>query len=54
MPGERLTMRTTRMTFRNRGEPAGFSRLVSPFMAMAMRRTNNKDLTRLKALLESR
>lgn len=45
---------STRMTLRNRGEPAGFSKLVSPFMAMAMRRANNKDLTRLKALLESR
>ena len=42
----------TRMTLRNRGEPAGFSRLVAPFMARAMRRANRKDLTRLKQLLE--
>jgi hypothetical protein len=44
----------TRMTLRNRGEPAGFSRLVAPLMAPAMRRANRKDLTMLKALLEAR
>lgn len=42
----------TRMTLRNRGEPAGFSRLAAPFMAVAMRRANRKDLARLKAVLE--
>ena len=43
----------TRMTLRNRGEPRGFSRLVAPMMASAMRRANRKDLARLKALLEA-
>src|ERR671919_2476188 len=33
---------STRMTLRNRGEPAGFSRLVAPLMAPAMRRANRK------------
>ena len=42
----------TRMTLRNRGEPAGFGRLAAPFMASAMRRANRKDLRKLKALLE--
>jgi len=42
----------TRMTLRNRGEPRGFSRLVAPLMASAMKRANQKDLARLKALLE--
>ena len=44
----------TRMTLRNAGEPAGFSRLVAPLMAGAMRRANRADLRRLKALLEAR
>ena len=44
----------TRMTLRNRGEPTGFSRALAPLMAMAMRRATQKDLVRLKALLESR
>jgi uncharacterized membrane protein len=45
--------RATRMTLRSRGEPSGFSRLVAPFMARAVRRANRKDLERLKRLLES-
>ena len=44
--------RATRMTLRNRGEPAGFSKLVAPLMAGAMRRANRKDLMNLKSILE--
>ncbi len=43
----------TRMTLRNRGEPAGFSKLVAPIMAIAMQRANAKDLQRLKRILEA-
>lgn len=43
----------TRMKLRNRGEPAGFSRLAAPLMASAIRRANRKDLARLKAILET-
>jgi uncharacterized membrane protein len=42
----------TRMTLRNRGEPAGFKKMAAPLMARAMRRANEKDLARLKAILE--
>jgi uncharacterized membrane protein len=42
----------TRMTLRNRGEPAGFGKMAAPAMAAAMRRANQKDLVRLKDLLE--
>jgi uncharacterized membrane protein len=48
-PGER-----TKMTLRNRGEPSGFATVAAPILARAMRRTNEKDLRRLKAILESR
>jgi uncharacterized membrane protein len=44
----------TRMTLRNRGAPAGFSKLVAPIMAAAMRRATEKDLRRLKSILEGR
>ena len=44
----------TRMTLRNRGEPSGFSKLVAPFMAAAVRRANRKDLDTLRRILESR
>ncbi len=42
----------TRMTLRNRGEPAGFAAITAPMMAAAMRRANRNDLARLKQLLE--
>jgi hypothetical protein len=44
----------TRMTLRNRGEPAGFAKVAAPIMAAAMRRANRQDLRRLKVLLEQR
>ena len=43
----------TEMTLRNRGAPTGFSRLLAPLMAGAMRRANEKDLALLKRQLES-
>ncbi|MGH3317513.1 MAG: SRPBCC family protein [Nocardioidaceae bacterium] len=44
----------TRMSLRNRGEPSGFSKVAAPVMARAIRRANQKDLERLKAVLEER
>ncbi|HET7415517.1 MAG TPA: hypothetical protein VFI97_07460 [Arthrobacter sp.] len=44
----------TRMTLVNHGEPQGFSGIAAPLMTMAMRRANNRDLQRLKLILEAR
>ena len=46
--------RTTRMTLRNRGEPAGFAKIAAPAMARAMRRAMNGDLQRLSRILQRR
>lgn len=43
----------TRMTLRNRGEPAGFAKVAGSVMTAAMRRANRKDLRRLKDILET-
>jgi hypothetical protein len=44
----------TRMTLRNRGEPAGFAKVTAPVMARAVQSANRKDLRRLKGILERR
>jgi hypothetical protein len=44
----------TRMTMRNRGEPAGFAKVGAPMMGAAMRRAMTKDLGRLRVILERR
>jgi uncharacterized membrane protein len=41
-----------KMSLRNRGVPSGFAAVTAPVMARAMRRANQADLQRLKALLE--
>ena len=45
--------RSTRMTLRNRGEPAGFARITAGAMRRAMRRANAKDLEHLRRILEA-
>jgi hypothetical protein len=42
----------TFMTLRNAGEPSGFGKMAARMMVAAMRRANQKDLERLKAILE--
>ena len=44
---------STRMTLRNRGEPSGFSTIMAPMMAPAMRRANRNDLDTLRRILEA-
>jgi hypothetical protein len=45
---------STTMELRNEGEPSGFASIAAPFIRLAMKRENRKDLRRLKELLESR
>jgi uncharacterized protein YndB with AHSA1/START domain len=47
-----LTDGETRMTLRNRGEPSGFSKVAALVMAATIRRANQKDLQRLRSILE--
>ena len=42
----------TTMELRNEGQPSGFKSIAAPFVKLAMKRENRKDLRRLKELLE--
>ena len=49
-----LDANTTQMTLRNQGSPSGFTKLFAPLIAKIMKKVNNKDLTSIKNILESR
>lgn len=49
---EKIDEHSTRMTLRNTGSPTGFSKLFAPIMASQMRKANQKDLNKLKQVLE--
>jgi hypothetical protein len=42
----------TKMMLRNRGEPSGFAAVTAPVMTAAIKKANQLDLRRLKAILE--
>jgi uncharacterized membrane protein len=50
---ENVDENKTRMILRNAGTPSGFSKLIAPLMSTMMRRANNKDLQKLKRIMES-
>ena len=42
----------TRMSLQNKGNPGGLSKLLTPFLSFAIKKANNKDLQRLKEIIE--
>jgi uncharacterized membrane protein len=51
---KKISDNETEMQLRNRGVPSGFSKVFAPFMAVAMKKANQKDLARLQEILEAK
>lgn len=50
---EAVSQNETRMTLINKGEPTGFSKIFTPIMSFMMKSANNKDLLKIKSILEN-
>lgn len=42
----------TRMSLQNKGNPSGFSKILTPLFKFAIKKANNRDLQRLKQIIE--
>ncbi|MBA2613408.1 MAG: SRPBCC family protein [Bacteroidetes bacterium] len=51
---EKVNDTTTRMNLRNKGNPTGFSKLFAPIMGSMMKKANQKDLKKIKEILENK